>query len=308
MPAVSLEDFALSFGIPMDSLAGDCRQMVKSADFSYSVIQNAARDALILDVLKRIDADNQQIGAEARRGVWEKGWSENLNRFRESGYNLNALRPKFIRADLPVRYAGNYIRPNNPDFEYDYMTVFRTWLFREYLKDCDRVYEFGCGTGLNLVLLASLFPNMELHGLDFVPSSVDLVNEVGRSKKQEIFGHLFDMIHPDRSFQLKKNCAVFTFGAIEQLAGKFEAFLQYLMANRPAICFHIEPTIELYDENLLFDYLAIKFHRKRGYTEGLLPRLQELASKGIIELIKVKRLYFGSLFMEGYSYFVWRMK
>jgi hypothetical protein len=105
---------------------------------------------------------------------------------------------------------------------------------------------------------------------------------------------------------LDENSAVFTSGSIEQLSGRFEAFLQFLLKRSPTICVHVEPTVELYDEDNLVDYLAMKFHRKRGYTIGFLPRLQHLQSEGKIELLKVKRLYFGSFFMEGFTCIVWR--
>jgi len=50
----------------------------------------------------------------------------------------------------------------------------------------------------------------------------------------------------------------------------------------------------------------MKFHRKRGYTENYLTRLRELEAQNEIEILKVKRLFFGSLYMEGYSYMIWR--
>jgi hypothetical protein len=99
---------------------------------------------------------------------------------------------------------------------------------------------------------------------------------------------------------------VVTIGTIEQLAGDFEPFLQFLLRRSPALCIHVEPTVELYDEDNLVDYLAVKFHRKRGYTEGFLPRLQQLEDQGRIEIVKVKRLFFGSLLMEGYNLLIWR--
>ena len=61
------------------------------------------------------------------------------------------------------------------------------------------------------------------------------------------------------------------------------------------------------DQNwILNDYLAIKFQGNRGYSAGLLPLLQRLEKQGKIELLKVKRLFFGSLYMEGYNTFVWK--
>ena len=56
----------------------------------------------------------------------------------------------------------------------------------------------------------------------------------------------------------------------------------------------------------LNDYLAIKFQGNRGYSAGLLPLLERLEKLGKIELIKVRRLFFGSLYMEGYNTFVWK--
>ena len=114
------------------------------------------------------------------------------------------------------------------------------------------------------------------------------------------------MTSPDEGFLLDENSAIFTFGSVEQIAGKFENFIQYLFNQNPALCIHLEPTLEMYDDKTLLDYLAIKFHKKRGYTEGFLTRLKELEILGQVELLKVKRLYFGSTFMEGYTYFIWR--
>ena len=53
--------------------------------------------------------------------------------------------------------------------------------------------------------------------------------------------------------------------------------------------------------------LELSFHLDAD-TTGLLPHLQELESRGAIELLKVKRTFFGSLYMEGYVCMVWRPK
>jgi cyclopropane fatty-acyl-phospholipid synthase-like methyltransferase len=190
----------------------------------------------------------------------------------------------------------------------DYYNVFRLWLFKKYLSEFEHIYEFGCGTGFNLVVLARLFPEKKLFGLDFVPSSVELVNKIGTAHRHNIKGRLFDMISPNETLTLAKNSAIFTIGSVEQLASRFEAFFQFLLNQSPSLCIHVEPTIEFYDDNILFDYLAKKFHQKRGYTENFLTRLRELEAQKKVEILKAKRLYFGSLFMEGYSYIVWRPK
>jgi len=158
------------------------------------------------------------------------------------------------------------------------------------------------------VALAQLFPDKKIYGLDFVRSSCDLVNKIAQVYKWNISGSIFDMINPDYAFKLSPDSAVFTIGAIEQLAGKVDAFLDYLLKARPVICVNVEPTLDLYDEDNLVDWLAAKFHRKRGYTDNLLSQLKELEKAGKVEIIKVKRSFFGSLYMEGFTYIVWKVR
>lgn len=306
MPEVTIADFARSFAASEGEFSSECLQAIGNSDFSYRKLDQKQRDDVILCVLKKISSDTQVVGAEERTSVWEQGWAENLSAFNAQDNNLEALIPKFIRENQPIRYDGDYIMPSNPCFEFDYMTVFRLWLFQKYFAGFSSIYEFGCGSGLNLVLLASLFPEKNLYGLDFVQPPVDLINTIGKTHNWHMTGHRFDMINPDTSFTLTEKSAVFTFGALEQLASKTENFIQYLLHQKPGICIHVEPTVELYDENSLFDYLAIQFHRKRGYTEHLLPRLQELEAEGTVKILSVKRLNFGSLFLEGYTYIIWQ--
>ena len=303
---ISEADFADSFGTTVDDLPQPCLELIANTDFRYRILEGDERDRVVLDVLRRIETDQQRIGAEERHDVWEQGWAENLQAFKESGYDLKSLVPRFLRPDQVIRLNRNYIQPTNPTFELDYFNVFCQWLFHKYLTNVSTIYEFGSGTGMNLATIAQIFPTMELHGLDFVPSSRDLLNKVGEVYGWNITGHLFDMVEPDESLEIKKNSAVLTFGAIEQLAGRFEKFVQFLLKRSPALCISMEPTIELYDEDHLLDYLAIKFHRKRGYTENYLTRLRELESVGAIQILKEKRLFFGSLYMEGYSCMIWR--
>jgi len=185
---------------------------------------------------------------------------------------------------------------------------FRAWLFEKYLKNYDNIYDFGTGSGYNIVPMAKMFPEKHLYGMDFVPSSPELINRLAKAYGWKMEGILFNMRKPDYSLRIKPGSCVFTSGTLEQVASDFEPFLEYLLKQPFDLCINIEPTVEVYDENNLVDYLAVKFHRKRGYTEGYLPRLRELESRGKIEILKVKRLFFGSLFMEGFTYMVWKKK
>ena len=307
MKKVTIDDFSAHFGTERNDFSKNLLEMMNGIDFSYHELSTDVREKTILEILKKIDDDNQIIASKGREEVWEKGWNENYNNFVKNNYDLDLLIPKFIRPNQLIRLNRRFINPSNKLFEYDFFRVFRYWLFEKYFIEFENIYEFGCGTGMNLVELSKIYPNKNLYGSDFVPSSVKLVNKISEAHNLNLSGFQFDMINPNYDIKINPNSIIYTFGALEQLGSQTENMLQYLLTNKPKLIIHLEPTLELYDENNLIDYLAIKFHKKRGYTSGYLPRLQELEKNGAIELVKIKRLEFGSLFMEGFTYFIWKI-
>jgi len=228
MEDLMYEDFAHQFGTMPYDISLKCRELIIKNDFRYVISDGTERDNIILNVLNKIDSDTQFVGSPRRKTIWEKGWNENLSDFIDNDYDLNKLVPKYYRPNQLIRLNQNYIITMNPNFETAYFEVFKCWLFEKYLGNYDSIYEFGCGTGVNLVALAKLYPQKKLYGLDFVSSSVKLVNKIGKVYKWNISGHLFDMIKPDNIFKMDENSAIFTVGAIEQLASKFELFIQFI--------------------------------------------------------------------------------
>ena len=97
-----------------------------------------------------------------------------------------------------------------------------------------------------------------------------------------------------------------TFGTLEQIGRRVEAFVAWLLYQDPALCIHVEPIIEYYDQNDPFDRLASQYHAARGYLQGLVPLLHQLRSQGRAEIITEQRVRFGDMFNDGYSYIVWR--
>jgi hypothetical protein len=59
------------------------------------------------------------------------------------------------------------------------------------------------------------------------------------------------------------------------------------------------------EDSSLFDYVAARFSLARNWLRGFLPRLRELESQGVIEILKVKRTI-GSFYHHGYSIAIWR--
>ena len=303
---LSLEDFAQLFGSTSGDIPDDCRALIAQHDFRYRQLEGGERDRVLLDVLKRVDSGQFSVAGKEGKARWEKGWSENLASFVQRGHDLSGLIPKYIRENQPLRLKQHYIMPSDPAFERHWYEVFRLWLFRSYLKDVDTVYEFGCGSGFNLAVLAQLYPHKTFFGLDWATASRDIVNELARTYGWNMHGLLFDFFAPDGQVKIADNSAILTIGALEQTGRDYEPFLQYLLSASPALCIHVEPIVEWYDANNLIDYAAIKFHQSRQYWQGFPQRLRELENAGTVEILKAKRAYFGSLHIEGYSQLIWR--
>jgi len=305
-PTLKKEDFANLFGIKENELPSGCVDMIKSFNFNYSVIEGSQRDKLLLNIFKRIDAGEFSLAGKEGLGRWEKGWGENLEELRKNDYDVSQLVPKYIRSGQPARLFQQYIQPEDESFELNWYQIFRLWLFKTYLSDVGAIYEFGCGSGFNLVTLAELFPEKQLFGMDWAKQSVEIVNDLAKSHGYKVKGKLFDFFNPDETFNILPNSAILTIGALEQTGRDYEGFLQYLLAASPRLCIHVEPIVEWYDENNLIDYTAIRFHKTRKYWEGFLDRLEALEAEGKVEILKARRAFFGSLYIEGYSQLIWR--
>jgi SAM-dependent methyltransferase len=302
----STVDFARLFGVAANAMPKPCLDLIAKADFSYEEPSPAKRDEIILGVLRHIDSGAPtQVGPQ-REDLWERCWAENLEKFVGSQFELEALVPKFIKPDQPVRLHQRYVVPRNPAFELAFFQVCRAFYFQKYFAGLRSVYEFGCGTGFNLVALAQQMPGTKLYGLDWSHSACEMVNLIGQRHKLDISGVRFDFFNPDRGTRFDAGSAVMTMCALEQLGPRHGAFLGFLLEKKPAICLNMEPIEELYDENNLADYLALRYHRTRGYLSGFLPRLKDLEAEGRVKILEVRRMYFGSLYHEGYSFVVWQ--
>lgn len=303
-----VEEFAHSFGCSSATFSTELCEIINSHNFNYRNPSPEENESLILEVLLKIDSDTQIIGADERTEVWFNGWQENLEMYRASGFDDTSLTPKFVRPGNPVRLNKNFVLPEDDNFELSFIEVYRQWFFETYFKSVKNIYEFGCGTGFNLLHANRVYPEKQLFGSDFVQSSVDLVNELAAQKGIPMTGDLFNMLEPDVNYDIRPNSGVFTFGSLEQLASNLDPIFEFLLSKDIEICVHTEPAIELYEDNSVVDYLGKKFQGKRGYSSGLVGKLKELEDNGMIEILNIKRLYFGSFFMEGYNHMVWKPK
>lgn len=301
---VRQKDFEALLGETPGTLFPECRELIDTQDFRYDILRGASREEVFLRVLKTLAQDLDTAGKH-RKQRWEDGWAENLSDFQRTGYDLAALVPKFVRPQEIIRLQGEYVRPVSSQFETSFVKVLRHWIFKKWFHSVDQIYEFGCGTGHNLVDAAFLFPGRPLFGTDWSPSSQAILRLLREQYGFNITGQSFDMLAPDDSLALGSRSGVFTIGAMEQLGSDYQPFLTYLLKQRPDICVHVETLYELYDQDVLFDYVAAKYLEKRHYLRGLLGTLEDFEREGCLEILATFRT-FGSLYHDGYSMVIWK--
>lgn len=303
---LKLTDFARLFGTDSKDISKDVKDLIAKGNFAYRKVESDDRDKNILAVLKKIESGELQIAG--KKVYWQKTWGGILKNFIGSNYSLKKLIPRYFKRIQFLRFYRNYIKPEKKTFSEKWFNVFKLWLFEKYLKDVDNIYEFGCGTGQNLILLANIFPDKKLFGFDWVKQSASILNLAAKKYGYKIKGGMFNFFSPDEKLRLFRNSAVLTVHALEQIGSDFEPFLKFILKKSPILCINVEPICELYDEEDLFDYLAIKFHKSRNYLNGYLSRLLQLERDGKVEILKIQRVFLGSFFHDSHSYIIWRPK
>ena len=297
-------------------IIGVDRQLVKetlkdfpSSEIRYRNLEKSEIDEIILIVLNKLEEVDLPKSGINDASRWEKGWGEVLEKVKNSGINIRLLQPQYFHYNF-MRFDGNYIEVPDGSFEFDFYTTIRRVLFRKYFTGFRNIIEFGCGTGTNLAILSEIFPEASLVGCDWASSSQEILKIMAKELKAKVHGVRMNMLTLEGSenVEINSQTAVITMHAMEQLGSAFKPFLDYIFGKRPRLIFHVEPVFELYNPDKLFDELAVKYHEKRNYLKGYLPALKKLEGEGKIEILEIRRLFFGSLFHEGYSLIVWKIK
>lgn len=300
------KDFAYLFGTSVEEIPEQGHKVINECNFRYRCLSKEESNNIILQVLKKINSSDLSASGKERQNQWEDGWTENLRDFEATGYDLAALIPKYYRPNRLLRLDGEHVISEDDRFEFNFFRVLRYWVCNKYLKGKDAIFEFACGSGHNLPIIAELFPNAELYGIDWAEASVKIVDKIGEEYDWKMKGHLFNMFAPDYNLQVSSNSAFITFGGLEQLGNNYHKFIDFILTKKPSICINIEPIYELYNHDNLIDYLGMLFHKKRGYLSNYLTYLRQIEKEDRIRLINVKRVHFGGIYHDGWSLVIWR--
>ncbi len=259
---VQLDDIQKIWGSPLTPFA---IERFNKYELEFRELDDYEKEECILQIVQKLLDRNLVAAGEHRRDDWQKGWGENLSDFRNEKTE-NKIIPKYFGKFPFLRWNRRFIYGQSKQFEYSMLSILQYVIFDQYLRDCEYIYEFGCGTGHNLLRMREVNPTAQICGLDWASSSQELIDNIARERRDsKLKSKNFDYFNPDVNFILPRNSAVVTVASLEQIGTKHGPFLDYLLNQKPKLCIHIEPIPELLDASNLNDYLSIEYMKKRNY-------------------------------------------
>jgi len=294
--------FEQAFG---ETLTPWLQQRIAEYGFQCRSMDQAERDSWLLRIVQTLLTGDAVPAGAHRHKTWEAGWAENLEQFK-SNPSPESLIPGYFGKYPVIRWMRDFVVSISPCFEYRSLAVIQDWLFDQYLRETETIYEFGCGTGHNLFRMRAVNPHAWLYGLDWSSPSQAILDSVQYSGLDaRMYGINFNLFQPDTALSLQPGACAVTVASLEQTGSQFGPFLEYLLSQPISRCIHIEPIGELLEQNHLLDGLSLAYFRMRNYLSGYLGRLRELEKDGRIRIIRAQRSNIGSLFIDGYSVIVW---
>jgi hypothetical protein len=281
-------------------------KLIKKYNIFYKILKNKDKELAIIDTVKKINNENRIVTSKNRKRIWEKGWLDINNNFKKKR-SATSLIPQFYskRKNLYFRLNGKFIK-SSKFFEFNMIDIYRSWYFSKYLKNIDNIYEFGAGSGHNLIRLSDIFPKKKIYASDFSKNSVKLLKNVSNYKNYNWSCFQFNMKNINKKIILKENSAIFTSGSIEQLSGNIDNFIKFILKNKPRICIHIEPMPQLFNNNIE-DFLSVQALKKKKYSINFLDKIKKLELNNKIKILKLLKSPFGSQLIDGMNLLVWKI-
>ena len=288
-----------------DNLSDYVKNKISEYKLVYSLLEKEEEERVIIKIIDTLLDPFLVYSGPHRLKQWEKGWGQNLTELNKNK-TTDAIFPHYHGKYEINRLNQNFVKGVSPNYERNMLYVILDYIFDKYLREAKNIYEFGCGTGHNLLKAREVNPSANLFGLDWAKSSQRILKQMADSGLvKNVKRYNFDFFKPNTKIKIADNSAIYTVAALEQIGSNYKAFVSYLLKNKPDICVHVEPIAELLDKNRLIDNLSIKYFRKRNYLNDYLDYLKGMEKQGKIKIIEAKRTYIGSLYIEGYSIIVW---
>ncbi len=301
-------DFERMFHLAPASLPGWIVKELEKTDSAFHFADPEERAEYFQYFEEVISSPRIQRSREESLTAFERGWTENYEKILRDGISLENLKPGYFRGNKFLRYARSLIVSENHQLEFDLFRIARMVLFEKYekyLRESCSLWELGCGSGENLLMLSEQFPEADIHGTDWTFASGTIANYLGKTLNRKISGAVFDMGNMSTAPEIPEGSAILTIHAFEQLGKEFGQILDFILASKPSIVIQYEPVLDFYDPGHEMDEPALRYCRKRHYLEGYLGALKELEAAGKIKILDAFRPELGGVLHEQ-SILVWQ--
>ena len=269
-----------------EELTSFLKEKIKDFDLSYENLNKQENNDVILKILSYLYKDTEAVvqAGQHRLNDWENGWQENAEEFLKHK-EFNFLIPKYFGKYPYIRWNKEIIRPCNKDMEYSLVNILQYWIFEKFLKDCLNIYEFGCGTGHNLLRVKEVNPEAQIFGLDWSISSQQSIANINKvfntnfGSNWEILKYYFT--HKDK---IKKAVKIIIVGSTAHKYGKKDYMLY--AASKSAL----NNLCQGANEMLKNTNIDIKIYNPVRMNTPMIKNVNFIKKKGISPRIVAKKI------------------
>lgn len=173
------------------------------------------------------------------------------------------------------------------------------------------VVETGCGTGVNLFYLYLYSEIERFRGGEICSNAVELGNRI--SRKFEIDGEFLPFNYQEKS-DLERltgqldDYLLITCHSIEQIQVRETNFIENVLSlpNPPRLVIHFEPVV--WNDDSLMSRLCKRYAEKNKYNLDLLETVKNFESENRLEILDIKKRYFGLSAFNPTTIVCWQPK
>ncbi len=282
---ITLADFASYWNVTPDQIPDSFASYLHEVNTRHRAADKDDLESFISCFIRNVSKPTATRTVEENVAIFERGWAQHKQEWLEKG-DLSALVPKYHYNIPPYLMGPDGIMQVVEDglLASNMQALCTRYLTLTYLKPFNTVHEFGCGSGMNLFLMAETDPEKKIIGYEWTQSGVAMADSIGEKTGWNIRGRHCDMFAPD----LSVNCAgdaVLIFGVIEQLHDDYHSFVDFLLEKKPGIVINLELDGSEKDQKEMYGQLADFYLTMRGYSRNYTKTLHALKSEKKVDII-----------------------
>ena len=191
-----------------DKLSDYVKNKISEYKLAYSPLEKKEEEEVIIKIIDTLLDPFLIYSGPHRLKQWEKGWDQNLKKLTKEK-TTDAVLPHYFGKHEINRLNQTFVKGVSPNYERNIFYVVVDYVFDKYLREFENIYEFGCGTGQNLLKAREVNPSANLYGLDWAKSSQKIIEKmISINLVKNIKGINFDLFKPDKKIKILDNSAV----------------------------------------------------------------------------------------------------